>query len=127
MSPTAILNMQLTAFTIALAVGASLAQIKEEFPDVTYPDAISPNPNAVSGAQSNQTSPSRYPSPWGSGAGEWAEAYKKATKVVEQLTQEEKVNLTTGSGWQQEQCVGQTGGVPRLGIRGQCLQDSPVG
>ena len=34
---------------------------------------------------------------------------------------------TTGSGWQQEQCVGQTGGVPRLGIRGQCLQDSPVG
>ncbi|KAG9750753.1 glycoside hydrolase family 3 protein, partial [Aureobasidium melanogenum] len=83
--------------------------------------------NAVSGAQSNQTSPSRYPSPWGSGAGEWAEAYKKATKVVEQLTLEEKVNLTTGSGWQQEQCIGQTGGVPRLGIRGQCLQDSPVG
>lgn len=35
--------------------------------------------------------------------------------------------ITTGSGWQQEQCVGQTGGVPRLGIRGQCLQDSPVG
>jgi beta-glucosidase len=33
----------------------------------------------------------------------------------------------SGSGWQQEQCVGQTGGVPRLGIRGQCLQDSPVG
>lgn len=32
-----------------------------------------------------------------------------------------------GTGWQQEQCVGQTGGVPRLGIRGQCLQDSPVG
>ncbi|KAG9851779.1 glycoside hydrolase family 3 protein, partial [Aureobasidium melanogenum] len=122
--------MQLTAFVIALSVGGSLAQVKEDqlpFPDVTYPDAISPNPNAVSGAQSNQTSPPRYPSPWGSGAGEWAEAYKKAIKVVEQLTLEEKVNLTTGSGWQQEQCVGQTGGVPRLGIRGQCLQDSPVG
>ncbi|KAG9698336.1 glycoside hydrolase family 3 protein, partial [Aureobasidium melanogenum] len=121
--------MQLTAFVIALSVGGSLAQVEDQlpFPDVTYPDAISPNPNAVSGAQSNQTSPPRYPSPWGSGAGEWAEAYKKAIKVVEQLTLEEKVNLTTGSGWQQEQCVGQTGGVPRLGIRGQCLQDSPVG
>lgn len=63
---------------------------------MTYPDAISPDPNAVSGAQSNQTSPPRYPSPWGSGAGEWAEAYKKAIEVVEQLTLEEKVNLTTG-------------------------------
>ncbi|KAG9591803.1 glycoside hydrolase family 3 protein, partial [Aureobasidium melanogenum] len=92
--------MQLTSFAIALAVGASLAEIKDDqlpFPDVTYPDAISPNPNAVSGAQTNQTSPSSYPSPWGSGAGEWAEAYKKAIKVVEQLTLEEKVNLTTGT------------------------------
>lgn len=73
-----------------------MASYATQLPDVTYPDAISPNPNAVSGARSNQTSPSRYPSPWGSGAGEWAEAYKKATKVVEQLTLEEKVNLTTG-------------------------------
>ncbi|THW11508.1 glycoside hydrolase family 3 protein, partial [Aureobasidium pullulans] len=54
-------------------------------------------------------------------------AYEKAIAIVEQLTLGGKVNLTTGSGWQQEQCVGQTGGVPRLGIRGQCLQDSPVG
>ncbi|THY42848.1 glycoside hydrolase family 3 protein [Aureobasidium pullulans] len=98
-----------------------------QFPNVTYPDAISPNPNVVLGAQTNQTSPPRYPSPWGTGAGEWATAYEKAIAIVEQLTLEEKVNLTTGSGWQQEQCVGQTGGVPRLGIRGQCLQDSPVG
>lgn len=98
----------------------------------------------MAGAQSDQTSPPKYPSPWGSGDGEWAEAYKKAIEVVKQLTLEEKVNLTTGmhlpcslqfsnintyvkgTGWQQQQCVGQTGGVPRLGIRGQCLQDSPV-
>lgn len=38
-----------------------------------------------------------------------------------------KVNLTTGVGWQSEQCVGQTGSVPRLGLRSLCLQDSPVG
>ncbi|THW34394.1 glycoside hydrolase family 3 protein [Aureobasidium pullulans] len=122
--------MRLTTFTLAAVIGWTLAQSSDNavpFPNVTYPDAISPNPNVVLGAQTNQTSPPRYPSPWGTGAGEWATAYEKAIAIVEQLTLEEKVNLTTGSGWQQEQCVGQTGGVPRLGIRGQCLQDSPVG
>ena len=29
--------------------------------------------------------------------------------------------------WQTERCVGQTGAVPRLGIRSLCLQDSPLG
>ncbi|CAG8604297.1 11062_t:CDS:2, partial [Scutellospora calospora] len=119
---------------LACLIGGALAQFGNngaparcwKFPDVTYPDGISPNPDAVAGAQSDQNSPPKYPSPWGSGDGDWAEAYKKAIEVVKQLTLEEKVNLTTGSGWQQEQCVGQTGGVPRLGIRGQCLQDSPV-
>jgi beta-glucosidase len=63
---------------------------------VTYPEGVSPNPNAVAGAQSDQTSPPKYPSPWGSGAGDWEAAYKKAIEVVKQLTLEEKVNLTTG-------------------------------
>ena len=63
---------------------------------MTYPEGVSPNPNAVAGAQSDQTSPPKYPSPWGSGAGDWDAAYKKAIEVVKQLTLEEKVNLTTG-------------------------------
>ena len=63
---------------------------------MTYPEGVSPNPNAVAGAQSDQTSPPKYPSPWGSGAGDWEAAYKKAIEVVKQLTLEEKVNLTTG-------------------------------
>jgi hypothetical protein len=107
-------TMRLTLLTLALA-GGSLAQVSDsqtpvgcfsvkhannflhsQFPNVTYPDAISPNPNAVLGAQTNQTSPPKYPSPWSNGAGEWAEAYKKAIEIVEQLTLEEKVNLTTG-------------------------------
>jgi hypothetical protein len=110
-----LLIMQLTVLTLAFAVGGSLAQVSDsqvpvghisaehtnnlsllQFPNVTYPDGVSPNPNAILGAQTNQTSPASYPSPWGSGAGEWAEAYKKAIKIVEQLTLEEKVNLTTG-------------------------------
>ena len=44
------------------------------------------------------TSPPSYPSPWGSGAGDWASAYQKARAFVSQLTLLEKVNLTTGVG-----------------------------
>jgi hypothetical protein len=43
-------------------------------------------------------SPPSYPSPWGSGAGEWADAYAKARQIVSQMTLLEKVNLTTGVG-----------------------------
>lgn len=44
------------------------------------------------------TSPPYYPSPWGSGSAEWADAYIKARAFVKQLTLLEKVNLTTGVG-----------------------------
>jgi hypothetical protein len=53
------------------------------------------------------TSPPFYPSPWMTGQGEWADAYAKAKDFVSQLTLLEKVNLTTGVGWEGEQCVGQ--------------------
>jgi hypothetical protein len=43
-------------------------------------------------------SPPSYPSPWGSGAGDWATAYEKARTFVSGLTLMEKVNLTTGTG-----------------------------
>ncbi|KAJ9254087.1 CAZyme family GH3 [Paecilomyces variotii] len=72
-------------------------------------------------------SPPFYPSPWANGQGEWADAYNRAVQFVSQLTLAEKVNLTTGTGWEQERCVGETGSIPRLGFRGLCLQDSPLG
>lgn len=71
--------------------------------------------------------PPSYPSPWMNGGGDWQEAYAKATQFVSQLTLLEKVNLTTGVGWEGEPCVGNTGSIPRLNFRGLCLQDSPVG
>ena len=43
-------------------------------------------------------SPPAYPSPWGSGAGDWGAAYAKARAFVSGLTLLEKVNLTTGTG-----------------------------
>ncbi|KAM0137313.1 hypothetical protein ACHAP3_004119 [Botrytis cinerea] len=72
-------------------------------------------------------SPPSYPSPWMNGNGDWADAYAKAKKFVSQLTLLEKVNLTTGVGWEGESCVGNTGTIPRLDFPGLCLQDSPLG
>ena len=65
------------------------------FPNPTYPNATSPNPAVQVNAE---FSPPYYPSPWGSGTGEWANAYAKAQAFVSQLTLVEKVNLTTGVG-----------------------------
>ncbi|EME46677.1 glycoside hydrolase family 3 protein [Dothistroma septosporum NZE10] len=96
-------------------------------PDTVYPGFQDKNPNVVAGSVEFQKSPPKYPSPWGAGSGDWSGAYDKAREFVSQLTLVEKVNLTTGTGWQLERCVGQTGGVPRLAFRGMCLQDSPTG
>ncbi|KAK3305783.1 glycoside hydrolase family 3 protein [Chaetomium strumarium] len=72
-----------------------------------------------------------FPSPWTSPSNNsdssWAAAYAQAVAFVANLTLTEKVNLTTGTGWQADRCVGNTGGVPRLGFRGMCLMDGPVG
>ncbi|KAK5019764.1 putative beta-glucosidase A [Cryomyces antarcticus] len=81
----------------------------------------------VAGAQSGQTSPPSYPSPWMEGGDGWDDAYAKAKAFVSQLSLLEKVNLTTGVGWEGEQCVGNTGSIPRLNFRGFCMQDSPLG
>lgn len=71
-----------------------------------------------------------YPSPWAANISSdpsWAAAYAKAVDFVAGLTLTEKVNLTTGTGWEADRCIGSTGGVPRLGFRPFCLMDGPVG
>ncbi|KAK4135534.1 glycoside hydrolase family 3 protein [Trichocladium antarcticum] len=74
------------------------------------------------------TSDPFYPSPWMSpDADGWKEAYAQAKQFVSQMTLLEKVNLTTGVGWAAEQCVGQVGAIPRLGLRSLCMHDSPLG
>ena len=96
------------------------------FPNSYYPDASLVNKTSV--PQGNDsTSPPKYPSPWMDGSGDWGWAYKRAEEFVSKLTIPEKVNLTTGGGWQSDSCVGQTGAIPRLGFRSLCMQDSPLG
>ncbi|KAF2114535.1 beta-glucosidase [Lophiotrema nucula] len=95
----------------------------------TYPNTTTPGGNGTTPIESQYaTSPPFYPSPWGDGTGAgWAEAYSKAQAFVKQLTLLEKVNLTTGVGWEGEACVGNVGAIPRLGFPALCMQDSPVG
>ncbi|KAH8550850.1 glycoside hydrolase superfamily [Umbelopsis sp. PMI_123] len=47
--------------------------------------------------------------------------------MVTNLTMEEKVNMTTGMGWQGGHCLGNIPPIPRLNFTGLCLQDSPAG
>ena len=110
------------------ALPLALAQVDPPgtpFPNSTFPNSTDPSTNG--GAESGQTSPPKYPSPWGEGLGDWEAAYAKARTFVSQLTLVEKVNLTTGVGWEGEKCVGNNGAIPRLGFKALCMQDSPLG
>ncbi|CRG91027.1 beta-glucosidase [Talaromyces islandicus] len=68
-----------------------------------------------------------YPSPDIEGWGNWIVAYTKAKALVHQMTNEEKNNLTYGYNSMTIGCSGISGGVPRLGFPGICLQDAENG
>lgn len=55
----------------------------------------------------------------------WDDAYDRANTLVEKMTLEEKVNITTGVGWMRGPCHGNTGSTPDFPQL--CLQDSPLG
>lgn len=68
---------------LALLLAAQLANAQGSYPVPPVPGLPFPGTNypgsevpyAVAGAKFNQTSPPYYPSPWGTGANEWANAY----------------------------------------------------
>lgn len=72
-------------------------------------------------------SPPWYPTPKGGTVSSWAESYSKAQKLVERMTLVEKVNITTGTGWAMDLCVGTTGRAVDVGFPALCLQDGPLG
>ena len=57
----------------------------------------------------------------------WEESYKKAEPMVRKMSLVEKVNVTTGTGWSQNLCVGNTGPANNVGFPMLCLQDGPLG
>ncbi|KAI1812161.1 glycoside hydrolase superfamily [Poronia punctata] len=72
-------------------------------------------------------SPPWYPTPKGGTAKSWAESYEKARKMVAKMTLPEKVNITTGTGWQMGPAVGNTGPAVNVGFPSLALQDGPLG
>ncbi|KAL5520254.1 hypothetical protein ACEPAG_9467 [Sanghuangporus baumii] len=60
----------------------------------------------------------------------WTAAWARARDLISGLSVEEKVNFTTGVGWQGGRCVGNVPPVPLDGSgtwQGLCLEDSPLG
>ncbi|OOQ90321.1 putative beta-glucosidase E [Penicillium brasilianum] len=68
-----------------------------------------------------------YPTPLGGTNGAWRESYAKAHDLVERMELVEKVNITTGTGWQMGLCVGNTGPAEYVQFPALCLQDGPLG
>lgn len=116
--------MMFSSFVVAMLATGATGVIASTH---VLPRQALPNTTSPGSGDKSQFSPPFYPSPWMSGLGDWADAYEKARDFVSQLTLLEKVNLTTGVGWQGEQCVGQVGSIPRLGLRSLCMQDAPSG
>lgn len=72
-------------------------------------------------------SPPWYPTPVGGTVTAWESSYEKAKLMVEKMTLAEKVNVTTGTGWAMQMCVGNTGPALNAGFPALCLQDGPLG
>lgn len=72
-------------------------------------------------------SPPWYPSPKGGTAKSWVASYEKASKMVSRMTLVEKVNITTGTGWQMGLAVGTNGPAVNVGFPQLQLQDGPLG
>jgi beta-glucosidase len=75
----------------------------------------------------NGQSPPWYPTPSGGTVSSWKDSYDKAQKLVDRMSLVEKVNITTGTGWAQDLCVGNTAPANNVGFPGLCLQDGPLG
>lgn len=72
-------------------------------------------------------SPPWYPSPPGGIASTWADSYQKAAKLVSNMTLAEKVNITTGVGWQMGLSLGTTAPALLVNFPALQLQDGPLG
>ncbi|KAK5110886.1 hypothetical protein LTR85_000696 [Meristemomyces frigidus] len=72
-------------------------------------------------------SPPVYPFPQGTGTDGWETAYAQARALVAQMTNDEKNNITYGYTSTTTGCSASSGGVPRLGYPGMCMQNGGNG
>ncbi|RGP70095.1 glycoside hydrolase family 3 [Fusarium sporotrichioides] len=76
---------------------------------------------------SYEQSPPVYPTPRGKGLGGWAKAYEQASKLVSQMSADEKAAVVSGQTKVTNGCAGMIPGVERLGFPGICVADGPNG
>ncbi|KAL8297693.1 hypothetical protein RB597_007188 [Gaeumannomyces tritici] len=57
----------------------------------------------------------------------WDEAYAKANAALSRLSQQDKIGIVTGIGWDKGPCVGNTSPVSSINYPQLCLQDGPTG
>lgn len=72
-------------------------------------------------------SPPWYPTPLGGTVAQWSESYEKAEALVKNMTLPEKVNITTGTGWQMGLAVGNSAPAIHVGFPGLAYHDGPLG
>ncbi|KAJ6455924.1 beta-glucosidase [Mycena vitilis] len=89
-------------------------------------DVVTGIPDAAPPGFEEWESPIILPAPAVKGTGDWASAVQRARTFVQGLTLPEKINITTGVDVL-GRCVGNTGTIPRIGWKGFCLEDSPLG
>ncbi|KIH92662.1 beta-glucosidase [Sporothrix brasiliensis 5110] len=58
---------------------------------------------------------------------DWDAAHTKATAAVAKLSQQDKVNIVSGVGWNKGPCVGNTPTIGSINYPELCLQDGPLG
>ncbi|KAL2020607.1 hypothetical protein VTK56DRAFT_8097 [Thermocarpiscus australiensis] len=62
-----------------------------------------------------------------SGTAAWAAAHSSAAAAVARMSQQDKINVVTGIGWDKGPCVGNTAAVSSINYPQLCLQDGPLG
>ncbi|KAK0246024.1 beta-glucosidase [Armillaria nabsnona] len=94
----------------------------------TTSTAASTTSKAASTSTSGATSTSSVSIPKATNMSpEWQAAYTKAEASVAKLSLQEKVDLATGVGWMNGNCVGNTPAISSISFPGLCLEDSPLG
>ncbi|CAP61089.1 uncharacterized protein PODANS_3_590 [Podospora anserina S mat+] len=62
-----------------------------------------------------------------SGAQAWAAAHSQAAATLARMSQQDKINMVTGIGWDRGPCVGNTAAISSINYPQICLQDGPLG